>query len=67
MRQTGPLLPGETVLPDEYPVYCGYLYVADGTAVSSDIRGTAADLKNYLNARELRRCDFVQRMKDESQ
>lgn len=51
----------EPILADDYPVYCGYLYVADGKVVSSDIQGTAGRLKAYLKADEIRRCDMVGR------
>jgi hypothetical protein len=46
------------VLDDDYPVYYGYAYVADGKVVSSDIKGTVRDLKRDLKATEIRRCDM---------
>ena len=52
----------EEVLPDDYPVFAGYAYVADGKVISSDIQGTVAKLKGYLNASEIRRCDIFGRM-----
>lgn len=51
----------EPILPDDYPVYCGYLYVADGKVISSDIQATAGRLKAYLKAGEIRRCDMFGR------
>ncbi len=52
----------EPVLKDDYPVYYGYAYVADGKPVYSDVQGTVADLKRDLNAKQVRRCDiFVRR------
>ena len=52
----------EPVLPDDYPIYGGYLYVADGNVVESDWHNiTARDFKFHLKAKELRRCDIVAR------
>lgn len=52
----------EPVLADDYPIYGGYLYVADGKVISSDLHGTTAGrLKQHLGAKELRRCDIVGR------
>lgn len=53
----------ENVLPDDYPVYCGYLYVADGNVISSDIEGNVKRLKAYLGAKEIRNCDIFGRQK----
>ncbi len=57
------ILDGETILPDDYPVYFGYAYVADGEVVTSDGEGTVADLKKWLNAKEVRRCSIIKRAK----
>jgi hypothetical protein len=51
----------EHVLPDDYPVYEGYYYVADGRVRTSDIEGTVANLKALWKATEVRRCDAVAR------
>lgn len=52
----------EPVLADDYPIFGGFLYVADGKVISSDLHGTtAARLKQFLGAKELRRCDIVGR------
>lgn len=52
----------EPILPDDYPIYGDYLYVADGKVVRSDWHGiTAAQLKRHLGAAELRRCDIAGR------
>jgi len=51
----------EPTLADDYPVYYGYCYVADGKVVSSDIQGTVRKLKAYLGAKEIRRCDMAAR------
>lgn len=53
---------GEDVLPDDYPIYGDYLYVADGHVVRSDWHGiTARELRVRLNAKEIRRCNFIGR------
>lgn len=51
----------EPVLPDNYPVNYDYCYVVDGNVVHSNIKGTIADLKRELKAKEIRRCDLVGR------
>jgi len=52
----------EPVLADDYPIYAGYLYVADGKVVMSDYHGiTAQQFKGRLGATELRRCDIFGR------
>lgn len=51
----------ERALPDDYPVYYGYLYVADGKVVTSDIEGTIRDLKRLLKAAVITNCDIVGR------
>jgi hypothetical protein len=57
------VLPGENVLPDDYPVHWEYLYVCDARVRVSPIGGggTVADLKRELNAREVRSCDIAAR------
>ena len=56
----------EEVLEDDYPVFKGYLYVADGKAICSPIQGTVADLREALNdmkidAKEITSCDITER------
>lgn len=51
----------EPILEDDYPVYAGYWYIADDKVITSDIRGNVGQLKRYLNAKEIRRCDAVKR------
>ena len=51
----------EPILEDDYPVYYGYVYVADGKVKRSDIEGNVARLKAYLKATEIRRCDIFGR------
>ena len=54
----------ENILPDDYPVYAGYLYVCDSKVIMSDVFGTIADLKRdlrsfyKLEAKEIRNCDI---------
>lgn len=38
----------EKELPNDYPVYYGYLYRVDGKLIESDVRGTVATLKDDL-------------------
>jgi cobyric acid synthase len=52
----------EDILPDDYPIYGNYLYVADGKVIMSDWHGiTAKDFKRRENVRELRRCNIEDR------
>lgn len=56
--------PNETLLPDDYPIYGNYLYVADGKVVMSDWHGiTAKQFRAKENVRELRRCNIEARRK----
>lgn len=48
----------ETILQDDYPVFPGYAYIADGVFITSPIGGTVGGLKVRLNAKEIRRCDL---------
>lgn len=53
------LFPDETVLPDDYPIYGNYFYLADGKPYRSDWHGvTAAWLKRREGFKELRRCNW---------
>lgn len=51
----------EDILEDNYPVYLGYYYVVDGKVISSGIEGDVGRLKRNLNAKEIRRCNAVDR------
>jgi hypothetical protein len=51
----------EPILADDYPVYAGYAYVADGKPIISDIQGNVLLLKRCIGAQEIRRCDLVAR------
>lgn len=48
----------EPILADDYPVYAGYFYIADGEVVQSPATGTVAELKEEIGAREIRRCSM---------
>lgn len=48
----------ERELPDDYPVYWDYLYVADGTVIRSDIQGTIRQLKHDVGAKVITSCDI---------
>ena len=51
----------ERTLPDDYPVYYEYAYVADGRVVVSDVSGTVMDLKRDTGACEIKNCDLYGR------
>ena len=51
----------EPVLADNYPVFYGYLYVADGRVIASDVMGDVCNLKTATGAKEIRRCDIAGR------
>jgi len=48
----------EPILPDDYPVYASYCYVADGRVVRSMVSGSVRDLKRDIPAEEIRSCDL---------
>lgn len=52
----------EPILPDDYPVYGMYCYVADGEVIRSDWHNiTVGHLKRLIGAAEIRRCDLAGR------
>jgi hypothetical protein len=52
----------EPILPDDYPIYAGYCYVADCRVIVSDWHDiTARQFKNAEGITELRRCDMAGR------
>jgi len=54
--------PNEEVLPDDYPIYGDYIYVADGKVYRSDWHGvTVAHLKRHEGFKEVRRCNIYAR------
>jgi hypothetical protein len=51
--------PEERELPDDYPIYGGYFYVADGKVIVSDWHGiTAREFKNREGVEVLKNCDM---------
>lgn len=55
----------EPELPDDYPIYGGYWYVADGKPIQSDYHNiTAARFKQHIGAKVLCRCDIYGRQKE---
>jgi hypothetical protein len=54
--------PNEEILPDDYPVYGNYLYVADGKVIMSDWHGvTVGYMKRKEGFKEVRRCNICAR------
>ncbi len=51
----------EPELPDDYPVYPDYLYVADGKVIRSPFKATVAALKKDGTFTKVQRCDIVGR------
>lgn len=70
IREKHLLLSSETILPDNYPVHYGYVYIVDMKFAKCPLIGndnfeigdtfnkTVLDLKRFLNAKEVRRCDL---------
>ena len=55
----------ERELPDDYPIYGGYTYVADDQVIVSEWHGiTAGQLKACLGVRVLKNCDRAGRRLD---
>lgn len=58
----------EPILEDDYPIYAGYLYVADGKVIESMHHGiTARQFKAREGISELRRCDIQGRINQREQ
>lgn len=54
-----PFLPGETILPDDYPIYGDYFYLVDGKVYRSDWHDvTVSHLKAREGFKEVRKCDW---------
>lgn len=52
----------ERELPDDYPIYGDYFYVADGNVIRSDWHGiTAREFKARENVKSLTNCDQLGR------
>ena len=59
------ILDTETILPDDYPVYGGYVYVCDGKLFENPHfhpNMTVGFLKRMESFTEVRRCDIVGRI-----
>ena len=54
------LLSSETILPNDYPIYWGYVYIADMRFFVNKVlvKGTVADLKKECIFEEIRKCDI---------
>jgi hypothetical protein len=53
---------GEEVLPDDYPIYGNYIYLADGKIYLSDYHDiTVRQLKAYERFNEVCRCNLTAR------
>lgn len=59
-------IPNEDILPDDYPIYGGFFYVADGKPVISDWYGIipAREFKLREKITELRRCNIAYRQRN---
>lgn len=54
--------PDEGILPDDYPVYGNYLYVADGKVIMSNWHDvTVGFMKRQEGFKEVRRCNIYAR------
>lgn len=56
--QTFKLLPDETVLPDDYPMYAGYLYIIDGVFSRCLQNTSPLALKKICGYKEIRRLNI---------
>jgi hypothetical protein len=53
----------EPILPDDFPIHPGCLFVADGKVIESKFKGTIKGLKALTGANEIRRCDIYRRIR----
>lgn len=51
----------EHELPDEYPIYGGYLYVADGKVYRAEFNTIVTHLKATTGFKSLKSCDIAGR------
>lgn len=59
MNHVSEFFQDEKVLPDDYPIYGDYIYLADGKVYRSDWHGvTVAELKRREKFQEVRRCNW---------
>ncbi len=58
-EKTFKLLPDETVLPDDYPIYPGYVYIVDGVFTRNmSLAENVFQWKNMESKKEVRRCNL---------
>ena len=51
--------PNETELPDDYPLYFGYLYIVDGKVVrATEEKSTVAEWKRRKGCKSVKNCDI---------
>ena len=57
------LLPGETVMEDDYNIFPLYTYIADMKIVKAIVgnKVSVKEFKEILGAKEIRRCEVVKR------
>jgi hypothetical protein len=48
----------ERELPDDYPLYAGYLYIVDGRVVQAIENGTPAQWKRVRGVNSIKNCDI---------
>lgn len=53
--------PQENALPDDYPIYLGYLYVVDGKVVQSMENSTVGTWKRVKGCKQVTSCDIAAR------
>ncbi len=51
----------ERELPDDYPIYDGYLYVVDGVPTNAMPAGTVGDAKRRNGFKSVKSCDVEAR------
>lgn len=67
MEHPKELLPSETELSDDYPVYPDYIYIIEKDErlffIKSNIRGTVLEIKKDTNAEKVYKFDFSRTFK----
>ncbi len=62
LRKENEMTLNEPELPDDYPVYGDYMYVADGKLIRSDWHGiNVREFKHKIGAKVVCRCDIIVR------
>ncbi len=49
----------ETVLPDDYPMYLGYVYIVDNRLTRCPAITFVKQYKEMFDAKEIRRCEII--------